>query len=59
MPADRSTDTASVRELSADVYRVLAVTVVVIGHWLVSAVTFRDGQFAMTIPWTRCHGHAG
>ncbi len=58
MPADRSTDTASARELSADLYRVLAVTVVVIGHWLVSAVTFRDGQFGNdypldVMPWTR------
>src|SRR5262245_40574939 len=58
MPADRSTDTASARELSADAYRVLAVTVVVIGHWLVSAVTFRDGQFGNdypldVLPWTR------
>ena len=58
MPADRSTDTASARELSADVYRVLAVTVVVIGHWFVSAVTFRDGQFGNdypldVMPWTR------
>ena len=58
MPADRSTDTASDRELSADVYRVLAVIVVVIGHWLVSAVTFHDGQFGNdypldALPWTR------
>jgi hypothetical protein len=58
MPADRSTDTASARELSADVYRVVAVAVVVIGHWLVSAVTFRDGQFGNdypldVMPWTR------
>ena len=58
MPADRSTDAASARELSADVYRVLAVTVVVIGHWLVSAVTFHDGQFGNdypldVMPWTR------
>ena len=58
MPADRSTDTASARELSADGYRVLAVTIVVIGHWLVSAVTFRDGQFGNdypldVVPWTR------
>src|SRR4051794_17703818 len=58
MPADRSTDTASARELSADVYRVVAVAVVVIGHWLVSAVTFPDGQFGNdypldVMPWTR------
>ena len=58
MPADRSTDMASARELSADLYRVVAVTVVVIGHWLVSAVTFHDGQFGNdypldAMPWTR------
>src|SRR6185312_11479201 len=58
MPVDRSTDAASARELSADVYRVFAVTVVVIGHWLVSAVTFHDGQFGNdypldAMPWTR------
>src|SRR6476660_8877958 len=58
MPTDRSTDTASNRELSADLYRVLAVIVVVIGHWLVSAVTFHDGQFGNdypldAMPWTR------
>ena len=58
MPADRSTDAASARELSADLYRVVAVIVVVIGHWLVSAVTFHDGQFGNdypldALPWTR------
>src|SRR6478735_10794431 len=58
MPTDRSTDTASNRELSADLYRVLAVIVVVLGHWLVSAVTFHDGQFGNdypldALPWTR------
>jgi hypothetical protein len=50
-------DRALPRELSADLYRVVAVVVVVIGHWLVSAVTFRDGQFGndyplATMPWT-------
>ena len=58
MPADRTTDAASARELSADLYRVVAVVVVVIGHWLVSTVTFRDGQFGNdyppdVLPWTR------
>lgn len=33
------------RELSADLYRVLAVVVVVLGHWLLAAVTFRNGRF--------------
>jgi hypothetical protein len=38
-PAEHNADTLSAREASADVYRVLAVFVVVIGHWLVSTVT--------------------
>jgi surface polysaccharide O-acyltransferase-like enzyme len=33
------------RELSVDLYRVLAVVVVVLGHWLLAAVTHHDGQF--------------
>ena len=57
-PAEHNADTPSAREPSADVYRVLAVVVVVIGHWLVSAVTFHDGQFGndyplALMPWTR------
>ncbi|MET0475849.1 MAG: acyltransferase family protein [Mycobacterium sp.] len=47
-----------VRELSADLYRVVAVIVVAIGHWLVSAVTYRDGRFGNdypldVLPWTQ------
>ena len=38
------------RELSADLYRVVAVAIVVIGHWLISAVTFRDGEFGNDYP---------
>jgi fucose 4-O-acetylase-like acetyltransferase len=46
------------REISADLYRVVAVTFVVIGHWLVSAVTYRDGYFGNdypleVMPWTQ------
>lgn len=33
------------REPSADLYRVVAVVVVVLGHWLLSAVTYHDGRF--------------
>ena len=56
-PAEQHADTSSVREPSADVYRVLAVVIVVIGHWLVSAVTFHDGEFGndypfALLPWT-------
>jgi fucose 4-O-acetylase-like acetyltransferase len=55
---DLETDAAPGRESSADLYRVIAVTLVVIGHWLVSAVTYRDGRFGNdypldTLPWTQ------
>ena len=45
------------RELSADLYRVVAVAIIVIGHWLLSAVTYRDGHFGYDevlaeLPWT-------
>jgi Acyltransferase family len=58
VPANGDADTLPARELSADFYRVLAVVVVVIGHWLVSAVTFRDGRFGndyplAVLPWTQ------
>lgn len=50
--------TVAARELSVDLYRVAAVVVVVIGHWLVSAVTYRDGVFSneyllAVMPWTQ------
>jgi surface polysaccharide O-acyltransferase-like enzyme len=46
------------RELSADLYRVLAVVIVVIGHWLLAAVTFQGGRFGYDevlaeMPWTQ------
>lgn len=46
------------RELSADLYRVAAVAIIVIGHWLLSAVTYRDGHFGYDevlaeLPWTQ------
>lgn len=58
VPADSDADTLPAREPSADFYRVLAVVIVVIGHWLLSAVTFRDGQFGndyplAVLPWTQ------
>ncbi len=69
MTGDRSTPSAGARaedpaaapvarEPSVDFYRVIAVVIVVLGHWLVSAVTFRDGQFGndyplVVIPWTQ------
>jgi surface polysaccharide O-acyltransferase-like enzyme len=58
VPADDDADGRPARELSADLYRVLAVLIVVIGHWLVSVVTYRDGGFGndyplAVLPWTR------
>lgn len=46
------------REYSADLYRVVAVVVVVVGHWLLSAVTYHDGRFGYDevlaeMPWTQ------
>jgi hypothetical protein len=46
------------RELSAVLYRVGAAVVVVIGHWPLAAVTYRDGRFGYQevlaeIPWTQ------
>lgn len=46
------------RELSADLYRVSAVVIVVTGHWLLAAVTLRDGRFGydevlVALPWTQ------
>ncbi len=51
-------DQTAQRELSADLYRVLAVVIVVIGHWLLAAVTYRDGRFGYDevlaeLPWTQ------
>jgi surface polysaccharide O-acyltransferase-like enzyme len=46
------------RELSADLYRVVAVVFVVVGHWLAAAVTFRNGLLGndtvlAVLPWTQ------
>ncbi|MCV7229590.1 acyltransferase family protein [Mycolicibacterium komossense] len=48
----------TLREPAADLYRVLAVVAVVLGHWLLAAVTFRDGRFGyddvlVAMPWTQ------
>jgi surface polysaccharide O-acyltransferase-like enzyme len=49
-PADGGPHLTPDRELSADLYRVVAVAIVVIGHWLISAVTFHDGEFGNDYP---------
>ncbi|GLY65496.1 acyltransferase family protein [Amycolatopsis taiwanensis] len=46
------------RELSVDLYRVVAILVVVAGHWLAASITFRDGRFGdenvlASMPWTQ------
>jgi Acyltransferase family len=46
------------RDLAVDYYRVSGVVLIVIGHWLLSCVTFHDGSFGLQdpladIPWTR------
>jgi surface polysaccharide O-acyltransferase-like enzyme len=58
-PSTRHTEAdPQARELSADLYRVLAVVVVVIGHWLLAAVSYRGGRFGYdevlaVMPWTQ------
>ncbi len=46
------------RELALDLYRSAAVLLVVIGHWLLSVMTYRDGEFGrdnplVLMPWTQ------
>lgn len=46
------------RDLSVDFYRVSAIGLVVVGHWLVANATYSDGEFGMLnvleeMPWTQ------
>ena len=46
------------RDLSVDFYRVSAIGLVVVGHWLAASVTYGDGEFGMQnplveMPWTQ------
>lgn len=46
------------RDLSVDLYRVGAIAVVMVGHWLAASVTYRDSRFAdenvlVGMPWTQ------
>ncbi|OCB14135.1 hypothetical protein A5717_11505 [Mycolicibacterium porcinum] len=48
----------SERDLSVDFYRVSAIGLVVVGHWLVASVTYSDGEFGLQnpleeMPWTQ------
>lgn len=49
---------APTRDLAVDYYRVSGVVLIVLGHWLLSCVTFTDSGFGLQdpladIPWTR------
>lgn len=57
-PLDRPTSTAAERDLSVDFYRVSAISLVVVGHWLAALVTYQDGDFGILnllteLPWTQ------
>ncbi|WKG04592.1 acyltransferase family protein [Mycolicibacterium sp. HK-90] len=46
------------RDLSVDFYRVSAIGLVVVGHWLVASATYSDGEFGLQnpleeMPWTQ------
>jgi len=46
------------RAIALDLYRSSAVILVVIGHWLLSVMTYRDGEFGrenplVLMPWTQ------
>ncbi len=54
-PADTA---APARNLSVDYYRVSGVALIVFGHWLLSSITYRNGEFGLEqplvdIPWTQ------
>ena len=47
-----------VRNQAVDLYRVSGVVLIVLGHWLAGAVTYRDGSFGrqnplVDQPWTQ------
>lgn len=49
---------APTRDLAVDYYRVSGVVLIVLGHWLLSCITFTDGSFGLQDPladiaWTR------
>ena len=57
---DQSVSTTTpVRDLAMDFYRVVAIALVVLGHWLVAALTYRNGQFGRTDRLSSCHGRSG
>ncbi|MCV7152126.1 acyltransferase family protein [Mycolicibacterium pyrenivorans] len=55
---DDSRASSPPREIALDLYRSSAVMIVVIGHWLLSVMTYRDGEFGrdnplVLMPWTQ------
>ncbi|WP_236743112.1 acyltransferase family protein [Mycobacteroides franklinii] len=57
-PSHSGAEPGPARELSLDLYRVSAVVIVVLGHWLASAVNYQDGHFVylnvlVEMPWTQ------
>ena len=55
---DDAITTSPPRELALDLYRSSAVVLVVIGHWLLSVMTYRAGEFGrdnplVLMPWTQ------
>ena len=55
---DAATGLTPVRNLAMDFYRLAAIVLVVLGHWLLAALTYSGGQFDMqrpltALPWTQ------
>ncbi|MFN8067796.1 MAG: acyltransferase [Mycolicibacterium insubricum] len=55
---DNTATSAPPRNLSVDYYRVSGVMLIVFGHWLLSSVTYKSGEFGLEqplvdIPWTQ------
>jgi peptidoglycan/LPS O-acetylase OafA/YrhL len=46
MVRDMAARTPDTRERSADMWRALAIFMVVLGHWFVIAVVYRDGELS-------------
>jgi surface polysaccharide O-acyltransferase-like enzyme len=58
MDTDATRASTPPREIALDLYRCAAVILVVIGHWLLSVMTYRDGAFGrdnplVLLPWTQ------
>ncbi|WP_234802545.1 acyltransferase family protein [Mycobacteroides salmoniphilum] len=56
--SDNGAEARPAREFSLDLYRVSAVLIVVLGHWVASAVSYQDGHFIylnvlVEMPWTQ------